>query len=210
MVGDLPQEGRATLVRHAATVTGPSHDGTVRSPPMARHVALLRGINVGPHRRIAMPALRDVLEGAGYADVVTLLQSGNVVLTATGSAKALGPELEQLIERELGVDPLVVVRTHKELASVVARNPIPEAVDTPKLFQVSFLSAKPKAAVARELEDGDWGDERVAVDGREIYAWHPGGMQKSKLARALTDQRLGVTATARNWNTVVKLRELSA
>ena len=104
---------------------------------MARHVALLRGINVGGHRRISMPDLRDVLEAAGYEDVVTLLQSGNVVVKAKGSAKALGPALEALIEKELGVDPLVVVRTHAEL--VIDANPFPDALAHPKLLHVSFL-----------------------------------------------------------------------
>ena len=177
---------------------------------MARHVALLRGINVGGHRRISMPDLRDVLEAAGYEDVVTLPQSGNVVVKAKGSAKALGPALEALIEKELGVDPLVVVRTHQELGAVIEGNPFPEAVAHPKLFQVSFLSATPRAAVADELEAADWGADAVAFRGREIYADHPEGMNNSKLGRALTDRRLGVTATARNWNTVVRLHELSA
>ena len=177
---------------------------------MARHVALLRGINVGGHRRISMPDLRDVLEAAGYEVVGTLLQSGNVVVKAKGSAKALGPALEALIEKELGVDPLVVVRTHAELGAVIDANPFPDAVAHPKLLHVSFLSAKPKAAVVKELEGADWGADAVAFRGREIYADYPGGMQSSKLGRALTDKRLGVTATARNWNTVVKLHELSA
>ena len=127
---------------------------------MAKHVALLRGINVGGHRRISMPDLRDVLAAAGYEDVVTLLQSGNVVLKAKGSAKALGPALEALIDKELGVDPLVVVRTHAELGAVIDANPFPDAVAHPKLFHVSFLSAKPKAAVVKELEGGDWGNDR--------------------------------------------------
>lgn len=177
---------------------------------MARHVALLRGINVGGHRRISMPELRGVLEAAGYEDVVTLLQSGNVVVKADGSAKALGPALERLIESELGVDPLVVVRTHAQLGSVIERNPFPDAPEHPKLFQVSFLSARPKASVVREIEAEDWGQDRVAFRGSEIYADYPEGMNNSKLGRALTDQRLGVTATARNWNTVLKLHELSA
>jgi len=177
---------------------------------MAKHVALLRGINVGGHRRVSMPDLRDVLAAAGYEDVVTLLQSGNVVLKAKGSAKTLGPALEALIDKELGVDPLVVVRTHADLGAVIDANPFPDAADHPKLFQVSFLSAKPKAAVVKELEGADWAPDRVAFRGREIYADYPDGMQKSKLGRALTDKRLGVTATARNWNTVLKLHELSA
>lgn len=177
---------------------------------MARHVALLRGINLGGHRRISMPELHDVLEADGYEDVVTLLQSGNVVVKARGPAKELGPALEALIRRELGVDPLVVVRTHAQLGSVIEGNPFPAAAEHPRLFQVSFLSAAPKAAVVREIEGADWSPDAVAFRGREIYADYPRGMQKSKLGRTLTDKRLGVTATARNWNTVLKLHELSA
>jgi uncharacterized protein (DUF1697 family) len=177
---------------------------------MARHVALLRGINVGSHRRVSMPRLREVLEAAGYEDVVTLLQSGNIVLEASGAPAQLATELEALIARELGVDPLVVVRTAKELASVVARDPFGDLVENPKLYQVSFLSAKPKAAAVRAIEAAAAEPERVVFDGREAYASYPGGMQNSALARLLTDKKLGVTATARNWNTVLKLADLSA
>jgi uncharacterized protein (DUF1697 family) len=92
---------------------------------------------------------------------------------------------------------------------VVRRNPLPDAAEDPKRFQVSFLSGEPDKAFVRELEKQDFAPERFAVSGREIYAWHPGGMQRSKLARALGDRRLGVTATARNWNTVTKLLEMA-
>ena len=81
--------------------------------------------------------------------------------------------------------------------------------DDPKRYQVSFLSETLAPAVKKELEAADVEPERVAVHGREIYAWHPGGVQRSPLVKLLTDEKLGVTATARNWNTVTKLLDLT-
>jgi uncharacterized protein (DUF1697 family) len=104
---------------------------------------------------------------------------------------------------------VVVVRTRDELADVVARDPLGEVADDPRRYQVSFLSGMPDAAVIRELEAQDVAPERFVVSGREIYAWYPSGIQRSPLARLLSDDRLGVTATARNWNTVTKLLALA-
>jgi uncharacterized protein (DUF1697 family) len=177
---------------------------------LARQIALLRGINVGSHRRVAMADLRELLTGLGYGDVRTLLASGNVVLTSDTSSEQLARDLEQVIAATLGVDPQVVVRSRDELAEVVERNPLRAVADEPKRYQVSFLSAVPALDVVRELTAADVAPERVVVIGREIYAWHPEGVQRSPLAKLLSDRRLGVTATARNWSTVTKLLELAS
>lgn len=176
---------------------------------MTRHIALLRGINLGARNRISMPELRATLEEAGYADVRTLVQSGNVVLDGRKSPEAVARELVALIADHHGVETLVVVRSRDELAEVVERNPLADAAENPKLFQVSFLSAELDAKVARELMTRDVAPEQVAILGKEVYAWHPGGLQNSPLAKLLTDRKLGVTATARNWNTVTKLLALA-
>jgi uncharacterized protein (DUF1697 family) len=176
---------------------------------MPRHVALLRGINLGPSRRVSMPELRALLERLGYGDVRTLLQSGNVVLTSDAPATKLERDLARQIAAELGIETDVVVRTRDELADVVERNPLAGVADDPRRYQVSFLSGEPDAAVVRELEQADVAPERFVVSGREIYAWHPDGIQRSQLAKLLSDRRLGVTATARNWNTVTKLLALA-
>jgi uncharacterized protein (DUF1697 family) len=174
-----------------------------------RHIALLRGINLASHRRVAMPELRALLTDLGYGDVRTHLQSGNVVLTAGGPPARLERRLREQIAAGLGVDTPVLVRTRDELADVVARDPLGDVADDPRRYQVSFLSARPARAVERELAAADVAPERVVVSGREIYAWHPGGLQRSRLAALLTDRRLGVTATARNWNTVAALLALA-
>ena len=151
-----------------------------------------------------MADLRDVVNGLGYEDVRTLLQSGNVVLTAKESPNSRA-QLEQEIERVLGMDVKVVVRTRDELAKAIEADPFGDAVDKPSWYQVTFLAAKPAAKVVRDLEGEDFAPEQVAVRGREIYAWHPSGMNKSRLAKVLSAKDLGVVATARNWNTVTKL-----
>ena len=176
---------------------------------MPRQVALLRGINLGARNRVSMPELRELLEGLGHEDVKTLLQSGNVVLTSDETGEQLEQALEQAIAKDLGVESRVVVRTVNEIEVVVERDPFGGVADDPKRYQVSFLSAPPEAAVVRALEDADVAPEQVLVSGREIYAWHPGGIQRSPLVKLLTDKKLGVTATARNWNTVTKLLELA-
>jgi uncharacterized protein (DUF1697 family) len=176
---------------------------------MPRQIALLRGINLGARNRVSMPELRELLTGLGHEDVQTLLQSGNVVLTSEETGGQLEQALEQAIAGELGVESRVVVRTARELAGVVKRNPLADVADDPKRYQVSFLSAKPEAAVVRALKAADVAPEQVAVHGREIYAWHAEGIQRSPLAKLLTDRKLGVTATARNWSTVTKLLELA-
>lgn len=176
---------------------------------MPRQIALLRGINLGARNRVSMPELRELLTGLGHEDVQTLLQSGNVVLTSDRTGAKLEQALERAIADALGVESKVVVRTARELAAVVKRDPLGDVAEDPKRYQVSFLSAKPKAAVVRELEAADVAPERVVVSGREIYAWHPDGIHRSGLAKLLTDKQLGVTATARNWSTVTKLLELA-
>lgn len=172
---------------------------------MAARVVLLRGINVGPNKRIAMPALREALADAGFEDVRTYVQSGNVVLSSAASAEQLTAQCGRLIRDAFGFDVDVVVRTRKELAEVVDRDPLGDIAADPKRYQVSFLSAEPRAEVVRKLKGLKAPSEEFAAIGKEFYAWHPEGVARSKLWNALAGQGLGVTATSRNWTTVTTL-----
>jgi uncharacterized protein (DUF1697 family) len=156
-----------------------------------------------------MARLRSALEDAGFEDVVTYVQSGNVVLSSRDSAAKVGRAVEWLIEKEFGLKIPVVVRTRAQLAEVVKRNPLGKVAKNPKRYQVSFLEKKPSAPVIRKLEELAAPAEQVVAEGREIYAWHPEGVARSKLWAALAGKGLGVTATARNWTTVAKLLELA-
>jgi len=176
---------------------------------MPRQIALLRGVNLGPRNRVRMADLRAALSHLGLADVRTHLQSGNAVFTSRASAARLERDIARCLADELGVAVPVVVRTRDELADVIARDPFGDVVDDPKRYQVSFLSGVPDRAVVEALHAADVAPERVVADGREIYAWHANGIQRSPLAKLLEDRRLGVTATARNWNTVTALLALA-
>jgi len=172
--------------------------------------ALLQGVNLAGNRRVSMPALRDHLTELGYEDVATYVASGNVILASSVTPQKLERDLTRQISEWSGAEIPVLVRTHSELATIVKRDPFGSVVDNPARYQVSFLSKSPPAAVRRELNQADLAPERVEVHGREIYAWHPNGIGRSKLASLLTSKRLGVVVTARNWKTVAKLVELTA
>ena len=172
---------------------------------MTRHVVLLRGINLPSHNRIAMPELRELLVAAGFGDVRTYVQSGNVVLSSTSGPDAVARKCERVIAAELGLDVGAVVRTRDELADVVRRDPLREVAANPKFHQVTFLASEPGAEVTDKLAAAAAAGEEFVVGGREIYSWHPNGVGRSKLAALLAGRALGVTATARNWTTVTNL-----
>ncbi|MFO0840253.1 MAG: DUF1697 domain-containing protein [Phycisphaerae bacterium] len=177
---------------------------------MSIQVVLLRGINVGGHNLIAMPALRELLSEMGFADVQTLLQSGNVVFR---SKKLSGAGLERRLESEsterLGVTIDYMVRSAAEWAQVVARNPFErEAEDDPGHLLVMCLKSVPPVKLEGELREKIRGPESVHLDGRQLYIMYPAGVGRSKLTGALIERTLDTRGTARNWNTVLKLAAL--
>ena len=138
---------------------------------MARHVALLRGINVGRNKRIAMADLRSLCERLGFEEVRTLLQSGNVVLDSALSAKTVGSRLAAAIEHELGLEVGVVVRAVEELDAVVAHDPFGDIADPPKYYSVSFLASDPASDALADVAAADFAPERFELRGRELYLW---------------------------------------
>jgi uncharacterized protein (DUF1697 family) len=176
---------------------------------MARYVVLLRGINIGPRNRIAMPALREALGDAGFEDVQTYVQSGNVVLTSPAKTETVRRQVEQLISERFGLDVAVLVRTRADLARIAKANPLGKVAANPKRYQVTFLESKLPAATVKQLEELAAHGEQVVARGREVYAWTPDGIARSKLWAKLAGTSLGVTATSRNWTTVEALRDLA-
>jgi uncharacterized protein (DUF1697 family) len=176
---------------------------------VTRHILLLRGINLGPNRRVAMPRLREVLTAAGFEDVRTYVQSGNIVLSSDEPPDKVAAKCERVIAEEFGFDVPVVVRTRAELAQVVKLNPLAKVATEPKRYQVSFLDRKPDAKLVKELKALVADKEEFVANGREFYAWHPEGVARSKLWNKLAGKGLGVTATARNWTTVETLLEMA-
>jgi uncharacterized protein (DUF1697 family) len=184
------------------------------------HVALLRGVNVGGHGRIAMADLRGIVESLGHRDVATYVQSGNVVLTAAddhAEPAALASALGRAIAAGSDVRPDVVVLTRDALARVVANNPYADE-DDPKHVHVAFQqggaddgAAEATAAAVERARAKGSRDEGSVVDG-VLYLHTPDGLGRSELAAQLTRRSvttaLGGPATMRNWATVTKLLAL--
>ena len=178
---------------------------------MTTYVALLRGINVGGHKKVAMSDLRDLLESLGFSDVKTLLNSGNVVFrSAARRADDLEKRLAAETKDRLGVESDFFLRTAEEWRAIIAANPFAEAAERdPAHLAVMCLSAAPEKADVEALRKAIVGREVVHVDGRTAYLIYPDGMGTSKLTITLIEKKLRARGTARNWNTVMKLAKLA-
>ena len=169
-------------------------------------VALLRAVNLGPHGRVHMADLRSLLTGLGFEDVRTIVQTGNAVFRAAGKAESIEAKIEAALAGPLGVKTPVMVRTAAEWRALVKANPYPEAAkDDPAHLVVMPLKARPEAGRLETLRAAIQGNETVELEGREAYFTYPDGIGTSKLTSALVERRLGVTGTARNWNTTLKI-----
>jgi uncharacterized protein (DUF1697 family) len=177
---------------------------------MANHVALLRGINVGGNKLLAMADLRALWERLGFKEVSTLLQSGNVVFRSEGkTSQAIESLLEIEIEKRFGHTVPCLVRNSAELKKGVARNPFPkEAENDPSHLLVMFLKKEVKKNDVEALRAAIKGPEVLSASGRQLYIVYPAGIGTSKLTNSLIERKLGVSGTARNWNTVLKLATL--
>lgn len=174
-------------------------------------IALLRAVNVGGRTPVAMADLRALLAALGFEDVRTVLQSGNLVFGAAGADPgALEARLERELAARLGVTTDVLVRTAAQWRALVAANPFAaEARRDPGRLVAVVLKAAPRAKAAAALRAAIVGRERVEVRGREAYVVYPDGQGRSKLTLPLIEKHVGCRATARNWNTVLKLAALA-
>jgi uncharacterized protein (DUF1697 family) len=178
---------------------------------VSRYAALLRAINLGANTTIAMADLRRLLDGLGYADVRTYLQSGNAVFDDPGQPPAaVASAIEARIASELGMEVKVMIRSGAELAGVLSRSPVPGGPENPSRFFVAFLAGAPEPGRARAIEAQPFGEDRIWVRGSEAFLWCPNGASKTALTNSFVEKKLGVAATSRNWNTVTKLAGLTA
>jgi len=178
---------------------------------MPIHIALLRAINLGAHKRVAMADLRDLLTELGFVDGRSLLQSGNLVFR--GPART-GVHLERLLETEadkrLGVQTDFFVRTAEELKAIIARNPFQKEADRdPGHLVAMFLKDAPDVKDIKALQAAIAGPEIVRAEGRHAYITFPNGIGRSRLTNTLIERKLGTRGTGRNWNTVLKLGALA-
>jgi uncharacterized protein (DUF1697 family) len=172
---------------------------------MNQCVALIRGINVGRARRVAMADLRALMEKLGYTDVRTLLNSGNIVFKARrSSVEKQARAIEAAIARTFGFSASIVVMPAADLAAIVKENPLHAiAKDSTKYF-VGFVSNRTALLKVKPLLDKSWKPDVIAIGAKAAYLWCANGLIDSKLMHAFA-RATGEQATTRNWATVLKL-----
>ena len=176
---------------------------------MTTHVALLRGINVGKAKRIAMADLRALIADLGYSDVHTLLNSGNVVLRAPDTTSdEVATRIEAALPARLGVASRITVLDAGELAAIVADNPLAAVATDPTRLLIAVLSRASDRVRLEPLRDRDWGGEALALGPRVAYMWCPDGLLASRIPEAV-GRALGDAVTTRNWATITKLNALA-
>jgi uncharacterized protein (DUF1697 family) len=177
---------------------------------MPNYAALIRGINVGGRKLLKMSDLQRTCEGLGLEGVRTWLQSGNVVFRSRKSAASIEKEIERAIAGSAGMDVRVMVRSHDQLLQLINTNPfVEESQREPSRLLVVFFEREPSAAAKNAFREAYGGPEAMEWRGSELFIFYGDGMGKSKLVPALYEKKLGVAGTARNWNTVTKLVEMT-
>jgi uncharacterized protein (DUF1697 family) len=180
---------------------------------MTTYAALLRGINVGGSKKVPMAELRALMEDLGHDGVRTYLQSGQAVFTAVhGDEESLAAELAQAIEKRFGFPVDVIVRDHAYLRAVAEACPFPAAELEARQLHLTYYSAPVDEARFADIDQAAFLPEEFRLGDRALYLYAPDGLGRSKLAEQLSRRRLnkGLIATSRNWNTVLKLVEMTA
>jgi uncharacterized protein (DUF1697 family) len=177
---------------------------------MPVYVSMLRGINVGGHKRIKMDQLRVSLGALGFEQIKTYIQSGNVVFKAgKSSPAALSNKTETKILQDFGFSASVISRTADEFSKTIASNPFlkQRGIDHERLH-VMFLSDAPKPAALKRLAEVTAPPDQFHASGREIYFHLPNGVSQSVLFKSPVDRILSVVTTTRNWRTVNAIHQL--
>jgi uncharacterized protein (DUF1697 family) len=176
-----------------------------------RSVALLRGINVGGKNKLPMSDLREIFTEAGCRDVRTYIQSGNVIFGADAAVIASLPRaVSAAIEARFGYRVPVIIRTAREMGSIVQHNPFVAQGVAEGELHVLFLAKAPSAARIETLDPGRSPPDTFAVRGAEVYLRLPNGAGRTKLTATYFDAKLATVCTQRNWRTVVALRDQMA
>jgi uncharacterized protein (DUF1697 family) len=175
-------------------------------------ISILRGINVGAQKKILMVDLKALYESLKFKDVITYIQSGNVIFktSETVSDEALSQKIEKAIAKKYGFEVPVIVRSVAEIDKVLGSNPFlkDKKKDVTKMH-VTFLSEAPGKAELEAIKKFDYAPDEFVIAGKDVYLYTPGGYGETKLSNKFFETKLKVTATTRNWNTVNKLKELS-
>jgi uncharacterized protein (DUF1697 family) len=174
-----------------------------------RYAALLRGTNVGGNKKLAMSELRELLEAIGCTEVRTYLQSGNAAFVSSNAdSQEVARQIEQAIQDRLGMSLRCLTRTALELETVIADNPLSDVATDGGRMLALFLSAPLGQDHLAVFDPTSLDPETIRLGDRVIYQWCPDGIMAAPAPGPLLEKRTGIAVTARNWNTVTKLREL--
>jgi uncharacterized protein (DUF1697 family) len=177
---------------------------------MPTYVAMLRGINLGPHKRVKMEALRKSFESLGLKNVQTYIQSGNVIFKAgKTSPTALHSKIEARIASDFGFSSLTILRSQEELGKVVKANPfLKQAGTRHEKLHVIFLSETPERDVLKQLEGLTKSPDASCCLGQEIYLHLPNGFSQSSMIHNPLERKLLTRATTRNWRSVNNIYQM--
>ncbi|HEX3822302.1 MAG TPA: DUF1697 domain-containing protein [Candidatus Sulfotelmatobacter sp.] len=178
---------------------------------MPVYISMLRGVNLGPHNRIKMDALRALYESLKFEDPHTYVQSGNVIFRAKEKNTArIAVQIQRAIEKKLGCCPAVILRTTAEMKKAIAANPFANRRDiVPGKLLVTFLADEPASDAQSVFDKFKDYPEEIHLKGRELYIYFPNGAGKSRLPWSQVERLIKVTGTARNWNSVTKMCEMA-
>lgn len=171
---------------------------------MSTYIILLRGINVSGKNKLPMAELRELLNDLEFKNVQTYIQSGNIILSSNKDKNEISELIKNGIKTQFGYDVPVIIRTIEEWKTVIKNNPFP--IDNPKILGFVFLDQTPKTTT---LDVKGMKDDKYEISNDMVYIHCPSGFGKTKLTNNLFEQKLKITATTRNFKTVMKLLELA-
>ena len=177
---------------------------------MTTCVSLFRGINVGGNHIVPMSELKSLHQTLGLQDVVTYIQSGNVVFSSGAADPAqLARLIKESFAQKFGFHSQVMVRTSAELEEIIANNPFQNQPEKePKRVAVLFLATRPESTTLEDLQRTYSGPEEIYLIGQELFVYYSDGMGRSKLTLLLIEKKLKTIGTGRNWNTVLRLQKM--
>lgn len=177
---------------------------------MTAFVSLFRGINVGGQHMVKMGELKALHESLGLRDVVTYIQSGNVVFTSDeADASQLAQQIEEAFAQKFGFRSNVIVRSETELQEAIENNPFQNQPEKEsKLVLFLFLASRPQSTALEDLHQAYSGPEEIHLIGQQLYIYYPAGQGRSKLTLPLIEKKLKTTGTGRNWHTVLQLQKM--
>lgn len=179
---------------------------------MTKYISILRGINVGGTRKIPMTGLKSALEKAGFQEVQTYIQSGNVIFDSEETeARILEEKIQEIIAATFGfADVPVIVRNSKEWAESIVNNPFLKENDPDiEKLHLTFLKELPSAENMEKIKSLDFLPDRFQIIGKDVFVYCENGYGRSKITNDFFEKKLKVSATTRNWKTVMKLHEIA-